>query len=150
MQRNQPGMITGGVPSRSAQIPVSRRRPLTMRRAAALCIVGLVGIAVGATYLIYLIYARDLQAIRSAVAAGSQVMQTPRGPVEYAMWGDGPTMLVVHATDDGINAVMFGQYTADHIPGARFLPLPTGGHLLLGHQAEVRTQASSFLREHAG
>jgi pimeloyl-ACP methyl ester carboxylesterase len=338
-------MIIVGVPGRLAKTLKARREPLTMRRAAALCIVSLVSIAVGATYLIY---ARDLQAIRSAVAAGSQVLQTPHGPIEYAMWGNGPTMLVlhgagggydqgvlqarafggdgfrwispsrfgylrtplpvdaspiaqadayaelldqleikrvgiiamsggvpsalqfalrypertsalvllssapytplsapeqklpvpiwvyhalfasdfpywllervaptaldgmfdvsptlrgtlspeeaamvastiaafqpvthrfdgvrnegaaidprvdypvgnitaptlvVHAMDDGINAFMFGQYTADHIPGARFLALPTGGHLLLGHQAEVRTQAHSFLREHTG
>jgi pimeloyl-ACP methyl ester carboxylesterase len=57
--------------------------------------------------------------------------------------------LVVHAEDDHINPFPIGQYTAAHIAGATFLPLPSGGHLLLGHQAEVRAAVDEFLREHA-
>ena len=55
--------------------------------------------------------------------------------------------LVVHAADDGINPFRFGEYTAQHVPGAQFLPVATGGHLLLGHQDEVRTRANAFLRQ---
>ncbi len=54
--------------------------------------------------------------------------------------------LVVHARDDGINPFLFGEYTARHIRGAEFMPLSSGGHLLLGHQAEVRARVNSFLR----
>jgi pimeloyl-ACP methyl ester carboxylesterase len=53
--------------------------------------------------------------------------------------------LVVHAQDDQINPFSFGAYTAEHIPGAQFLPLETGGHLLLGHHADVRAQVNRFL-----
>ena len=53
--------------------------------------------------------------------------------------------LVVHARDDGINPFTFGEYTAQHIRGAEFMPLGSGGHLLLGHQAEVRARVNSFL-----
>jgi pimeloyl-ACP methyl ester carboxylesterase len=67
--------------------------------------------------------------------------------VDYPIENITAPTLVVHAMDDGINAFTIGQYTADHIPGARFLAVPTGGHLLLGHQEEIRTQASAFLRE---
>jgi pimeloyl-ACP methyl ester carboxylesterase len=35
--------------------------------------------------------------------------------------------LVVHARDDHLNPFGFGEYTAQHIPGAQFLPLETGG-----------------------
>jgi pimeloyl-ACP methyl ester carboxylesterase len=55
--------------------------------------------------------------------------------------------LIVHARDDHINPFSFGEYTAHHIPGAEFLPLATGGHLLLGHHAEVRARANAFLRK---
>jgi 2-hydroxy-6-oxonona-2,4-dienedioate hydrolase len=55
--------------------------------------------------------------------------------------------LVVHAQDDGINPFSYGEYTAEHIRGAEFLPLPTGGHLLLGHHADVRARVNGFLRQ---
>jgi pimeloyl-ACP methyl ester carboxylesterase len=57
--------------------------------------------------------------------------------------------LIIHSKDDHINPFIFGEYTAQHIPGAQFLPLATGGHLLLGHHAEVRARANAFLRQYA-
>jgi pimeloyl-ACP methyl ester carboxylesterase len=56
--------------------------------------------------------------------------------------------LVVHAEDDHINPFSIGEYTAAHIRGAQFLPLATGGHLLLGHHAEIRAMANEFLRQY--
>jgi pimeloyl-ACP methyl ester carboxylesterase len=56
--------------------------------------------------------------------------------------------LVVHARDDHLNPFRFGEYTAQHIPGAQFLPLETGGHLLLGRHAEVRATVNSFLQQY--
>jgi 2-hydroxy-6-oxonona-2,4-dienedioate hydrolase len=58
--------------------------------------------------------------------------------------------LVVHARDDGINPFRIGEYTAERISRAIFVPLESGGHLLIGHQAEVRARVSGFLLEHAG
>ena len=57
--------------------------------------------------------------------------------------------LVIHSRDDQLNPFRFGEYTAQHIPGAQFLPLATGGHLLLGHHAEVRARTNAFLRQYA-
>jgi len=57
--------------------------------------------------------------------------------------------LVVHARDDHINPFSFGEYTAQHIRDAQFLPLATGGHLLLGHKAEVQAKVNAFLRRYA-
>jgi pimeloyl-ACP methyl ester carboxylesterase len=54
--------------------------------------------------------------------------------------------LVIHARDDHINPFSFGEYTAQHIPGAQFMPLARGGHLLLGHLAEVRAKVNLFLQ----
>ena len=57
--------------------------------------------------------------------------------------------LVIHSRDDGLNPFAFGEYTARHIAGAEFMPLTTGGHLLLGHRAEVQARVNAFLRKHA-
>jgi 2-hydroxy-6-oxonona-2,4-dienedioate hydrolase len=56
--------------------------------------------------------------------------------------------LVIHAQDDHLNPFSFGAYTAQHIPGVQFMPLETGGHLLLGHHAEVRARTNTFLRQY--
>jgi 2-hydroxy-6-oxonona-2,4-dienedioate hydrolase len=57
--------------------------------------------------------------------------------------------LVIHARDDGINPFAFGEHTARFVPGAQFMPLETGGHLLLGHTQAVRMRVNAFLRSHA-
>ena len=61
---------------------------------------------------------------------------------------DAPT-LVIHARDDGINPFPIGEHTAEHIRGADFVPISSGGHLLLGHHAEVRMLVNAFLRDQA-
>ena len=57
--------------------------------------------------------------------------------------------LIVHARDDGITPFATAEFTAAGIPHAEFLPLATGGHLLLGHHAEVAARIDAFLRRHA-
>jgi 2-hydroxy-6-oxonona-2,4-dienedioate hydrolase len=57
--------------------------------------------------------------------------------------------LVIHSRDDHINPFAVGQYTAQQIRGAEFMPFTTGGHLLLGHQADVRARVTAFLRQNA-
>ena len=56
--------------------------------------------------------------------------------------------LVIHSRDDGINPFIFGEYTAQSIRNAEFMPLTTGGHLLLGHQAEVEASVNMFLHKY--
>jgi pimeloyl-ACP methyl ester carboxylesterase len=53
--------------------------------------------------------------------------------------------LVVHARDDRLNQFAVGEALAARIPGAAFMPLDAGGHLLLGHHAKVRARVASFL-----
>jgi 2-hydroxy-6-oxonona-2,4-dienedioate hydrolase len=57
--------------------------------------------------------------------------------------------LIVHARDDGINPFAIGTYTADHIAGAAFMAVPSGGHLLLGHTEAVRARVMDFLLTYA-
>jgi 2-hydroxy-6-oxonona-2,4-dienedioate hydrolase len=57
--------------------------------------------------------------------------------------------LVVHSKDDQINPFPIGESTARHLRNAQLVPLENGGHLLLGHHAEVQLQTTAFLRQHA-
>jgi pimeloyl-ACP methyl ester carboxylesterase len=53
--------------------------------------------------------------------------------------------LVIDAADVG--TFPGAKYTAEHIPGARFIPYETGGHVLLGHEVETRAAITDFLRQ---
>jgi 2-hydroxy-6-oxonona-2,4-dienedioate hydrolase len=55
--------------------------------------------------------------------------------------------LVIDAEDDLYGTYKSGRYTAQHIPGARFVGYPTGGHLLLGHRKDVSSELNRFLSE---
>ena len=41
------------------------------------------------------------------------------------------------------------RYSAEHIPGARLIDYPTGGHLWVGHHREVLAEIAGFLRNAA-
>ena len=56
--------------------------------------------------------------------------------------------LVISAADDQYGTYENGLYTSEHIPEARFIGFPTGGHLLIGHDEEVRKQITSFFDQH--
>jgi len=56
--------------------------------------------------------------------------------------------LVISAADDLYGTYERGRYTAEQIPNGRFVGFRTGGHLLLGHDAEVRARIRGFLAEH--
>ena len=56
--------------------------------------------------------------------------------------------LVISAEDDLFGTYKGGGYTAEHIPGARFVGYRTGGHVLVGHGNNVRRELAEFLRQH--
>lgn len=58
-------------------------------------------LAMGA--LTYFHYQRDLRQARARVSSGSQIAQTPCGPIEYADVGNGPPVLVVHGAGGGFD-----------------------------------------------
>jgi 2-hydroxy-6-oxonona-2,4-dienedioate hydrolase len=53
--------------------------------------------------------------------------------------------LVISARDDGFGTYAAAQYTASRIPGARFVGFDNGGHLLVGHDAEVRALVAGLV-----
>ncbi|PMR71655.1 alpha/beta fold hydrolase [Halomonas heilongjiangensis] len=48
-------------------------------------------------------YQRDIHQARERVAVGSQVVETPCGPIEYAVAGEGVPVLVVHGAGGGFD-----------------------------------------------
>src|SRR6266851_6620507 len=47
--------------------------------------------------------------------------------------------------DDLYGTFESARYTAQHIPGAKFISFPTGGHLWAGHHAEILSKIAAFL-----
>jgi 2-hydroxy-6-oxonona-2,4-dienedioate hydrolase len=58
--------------------------------------------------------------------------------------------LIVSSQDDGYGTYEGARYSAEHIPGARFVGYPTGGHLLVGHQQELLDEIERLLASHQG
>jgi pimeloyl-ACP methyl ester carboxylesterase len=55
--------------------------------------------------------------------------------------------LVVTTENDGFRTLPGARYTAEHVPGARFVTYPTGGHLWLGHDLEISNLIGAFFAE---
>lgn len=53
-------------------------------------------------------------------------------------------VLVVHAADDRLNPAVIGETIAARIEGVRYILHERGGHLLLGHHAELRDVIEAF------
>jgi hypothetical protein len=48
--------------------------------------------------------------------------------------------------DDLFGTYDAARYTADHIPGAKFVGYPNGGHLWVGHQHELTKEITQFVK----
>jgi 2-hydroxy-6-oxonona-2,4-dienedioate hydrolase len=58
--------------------------------------------------------------------------------------------LAISAADDLYRTFEGARYTAAHIPHARFVGYPSGGHLLVGHYDDASSQIVLFLKQAAG
>lgn len=54
--------------------------------------------------------------------------------------------LVIGAADDLFGIYDGARYTAEHVPGARFIGFTTGGHLWVGHHEQVVSIIADFVR----
>jgi pimeloyl-ACP methyl ester carboxylesterase len=63
--------------------------------------VGVLGAALGG--LLYSRYQHDIERARERIATGSRIAETPCGPIEYAVAGDGPPLLIVHGAGGGFD-----------------------------------------------
>ena len=57
--------------------------------------------------------------------------------------------LAISLEDDRFGTYDSARYTAAHIPGARFVGYASGGHVWVGHQADVESELAGFLKERA-
>lgn len=122
--------------------PLAGQVTMRLWKCAVLVIVGALAIEGVA---LYLTYSRDLQAINARLVAGSQVVETSHGPVEYATLGDDPPVLVIHGSGGGYDqglllAKAFGGEGFRWISPSRFgylrSPLPA--------DASTAAQADAF------
>ena len=53
--------------------------------------------------------------------------------------------LAISLEDDLYETYRSARYTAEHVPGARFIGFARGGHVFVGHHDEILTQVADFL-----
>jgi pimeloyl-ACP methyl ester carboxylesterase len=54
-------------------------------------------------------------------------------------------VLIVNAIDDPLTLYRSAQAAAERIPGAKLVTIKDGGHMLLGHEEQVRSEIVAFL-----
>lgn len=85
-----------------------------MKKVGWLVVIFLVVTAVVFVVLTYPRYQHDVYAARERLLAGSQVIQTNSGPIEYATVGDGYPVLVVHGAGSGYDqGLILAQFVGD-------------------------------------
>ena len=73
-------------------------------------LVGCAGLAAIAAVGVFFAFQRDMRQVRARLAAGSDVIRTARGPVEYAERGAGEPVVLVNATAGGYDqALLLGE-----------------------------------------
>ena len=58
--------------------------------------------------------------------------------------------LTLSAADDLYRTFEGARFTAEHIPGGRFIGYPSGGHMLVGHSADAASRIAAFLKDSVG
>src|SRR5215471_12817558 len=66
-----------------------------------IAIVGVLLLALAAR--VYWQYSHDIHAARDRISSGSQVINTRCGPIEFAVAGNGPALLVIHGFAGGFD-----------------------------------------------
>lgn len=104
----------------------------------------LAAIVFAASAVLY-IYARDMREINQRLVAGSQLVDTRHGTVEYSSWGSGPAVLAVHGAGGGYDQgellpLVFGSDSYRWISVSRFGYLRSS----LPSDASTVAQAEAF------
>ena len=68
-------------------------------------------------------------------------------PPRYALESIRAPTLVISVRDDLFGTYASAQYTAQQIAGARFVGFERGGHIWVGHQAEIVQQSAAFMSD---
>lgn len=99
------------------------------RADATRALIALAGVvAAGISALAYVRYRRDLREAQDRVSAGGEIAWTACGPIEYALAGEGPPVLLVHGAGGGYDqALEFGMPLAAR--GFRIIAMSRFGYL---------------------
>jgi pimeloyl-ACP methyl ester carboxylesterase len=112
------------------------------RRLTRIVIAAIVAAAAVATVFVYSAYRRDIADARGRASAGSTIAATACGPIEYAVAGDGPPVLVVHGAGGGIDQGMaFGAPLAAR--GFRVIAMSRFGYLRTPLPADASAAAQA-------
>lgn len=57
-------------------------------------------------------------------------------------------VLIVNAVDDPLTLYQNAQSAAETIPGAKLVTIEDGGHMMLGHEEQIKSEIESFLEEY--
>jgi pimeloyl-ACP methyl ester carboxylesterase len=99
-------------------------------------------VAAGFIALTYVSYERDIRRARERVSTASRIAQTACGPIEYAMAGDGPPVLVVHGAGGGFDQGLdFGEPLA--AKGFRVIAMSRFGYLRTPLPADASAAAQA-------
>jgi len=119
--------------------------PKVGRGRAGGALIGLLG--AGFSALAWSKYRRDIRRARERVSAGSRIVDTPFGPIEYGIAGDGPPVLAVHGAGGGFDQ---GLEIADPLvrSGFRVIAMSRFGYLRtpLPADASPAAQADAHAR----
>jgi pimeloyl-ACP methyl ester carboxylesterase len=96
----------------------------------------------GVVALAYVGYERDIRRARELVSTVSRIAQTACGPIEYAIAGDGPPVLVVHGAGGGFDqGLHFGAPLA--AKGFQVIAMSRFGYLRTPLPAEASAAAQA-------
>jgi 2-hydroxy-6-oxonona-2,4-dienedioate hydrolase len=95
-----------------------------------------------AVIAVYLIYRRDIKRAFDRVATGSRIAQTPCGPIEYAVVGEGSPVLVVHGASGGIDQGMDAASSLANT-GFRVIAMSRFGYLRTALPADASPAAQA-------
>ena len=85
-------------------------------------------LVIGLMVLVFARYQHDIHQARERISAGSQIAKTPCGPIEYAVAGDGPPVLVVHGAGGGYDQGL--EFSANLVQsGFRVIAISRFGYL---------------------
>jgi len=123
----------------STRPPITRKRIVRIVAVVALIASGVLSIGT------YVAYQRDIRAARDRIAVGSRIVDTPCGPIEYAVAGDGMPVLAVHGAGGGYDQ---GLIVADDLirQGYRVVAVSRFGYLRspLPADASAAAQADAY------
>lgn len=144
---------------------------MTLARA----VLALLVLAIAAVAIVSFIAVSEVARRQGQLEAERSLATTSYGDIEYVSWGVGPAALVIHGASGGFDqgrafkelldqlqietvhilamsggvppALAVGETLAARIRDSEFISLETGGHLLLGHHAELRERISEHFAE---